>query len=112
MIRVIYEWRVPEGNAAAFRREWSDTTTAIRAAVAGARGSLMLHDMTDPGRILTIARWDSLEDWRTFWRSESHSRMLGLNLLAQRMAVTAYDELADRTELGDCEPAAGRLRPT
>jgi heme-degrading monooxygenase HmoA len=97
VIRVVYEWHVRRESVSVFCREWQSATTAIRDGAAGARGSLLLHDAVQPERILTIARWESLEHWRAFWRSDSHSRMLRMNELAHRLSVTAYDEIADHT---------------
>jgi heme-degrading monooxygenase HmoA len=97
MIRVIYEWRVKAGDVPAFREAWKQTTTKIHRSVKGARGSFLLQEVGNSGKILTIARWDSLEDWQAFWNSENPPEMLKMRSLAERTAVTAYDEFADFT---------------
>jgi heme-degrading monooxygenase HmoA len=97
MIRVIYEWQVESGNIPAFRETWKQTTTMIHDSVEGARGSFLLQEEGNPGKILTIARWDSLEDWQAFWKSENPREMLQLRDLGERISVTVYDEFADYT---------------
>jgi heme-degrading monooxygenase HmoA len=97
MIRVIYEWRVRPGDIAAFREAWKRTTTLIHASVAGARGSFLLQGRDDPGKVLTIARWDSLEAWQAFFKADNPREMLKMRDLGERISVTAYDEFADFT---------------
>jgi len=97
MIRVIYEWRVESDNIPAFREAWKNTTTIIHETVDGARGSFLLQEDGNPGKILTIARWDSLEAWQAFWKSENPPEMLKMRELGERVSVTAYDEFADCT---------------
>lgn len=97
MIRVIYEWQVKSENILAFREAWKQTTTMIHESVDGARGSFLLQEGGNPCRILTVARWDSLEDWHAFWQSENPLQMLKMRDLGERISVTAYDEFADYT---------------
>ena len=97
MIRIIYEWQVNEADLAAFHDAWKQTTTMIHASVKGARGSFLVQEVGNPGKILTVARWDSLEDWQVFWKSENPQEMRTMRDWGTRISVTAYDELADCT---------------
>ena len=97
MIRVVYEWQVEAAGIAAFREAWQQVTARIHETVPGARGSLLIQQVDDPGRILTVARWDSLEDWQAFWQAENPPQMVRLRELGQRLSATAYDEYADFT---------------
>lgn len=97
MIRVIYEWQVQPEDIPAFREAWQQATARIHQSVAGARGSFLLQENENPGRILTVARWDSLEHWRAFWNAENPPEMLAMRALGERVSVTAYDEFADCT---------------
>ncbi|MCP5158940.1 MAG: antibiotic biosynthesis monooxygenase [Gammaproteobacteria bacterium] len=97
MVRVIYEWQVKAADISAFHDAWKQTTTMIHESVKGARGSFLVQEVDNPGKILTIARWDSLEDWRAFWKSENPREMLKMRDLGKRISVTAYDEFADYT---------------
>ncbi|MEJ2158752.1 MAG: antibiotic biosynthesis monooxygenase [Desulfobacteraceae bacterium] len=98
MVRVIYEWQVKAENISAFREAWKQTTTMIHKSVKGARGSFLVQEAENPGKTLTIARWDSLEDWQAFWESENPREMLRMRELGRRISVTAYDEFADYTD--------------
>lgn len=97
MIRIIYEWQVEPDNIAAFRETWQHTTTTIHQSVTGARGSFLLQKLGEPGRILTIARWDSLEHWQAFWQSKNPQAMQGLRALGTLISFTPFDEFADYT---------------
>ncbi len=97
MVRVIYEWQVNAENISAFREAWKQTTTMIHKSVRGARGSFLVQEVDKPGKILTIARWDSLADWQAFWESENPREMSRMRELGRRISVTAYDEFADYT---------------
>jgi len=70
MIRVVYRWKVKPGQEDVFAKAWAQGTKVIRATVKGARGSLLLHSQKNPSEFMAVARWDSLEDWRTFRRGE------------------------------------------
>ena len=97
MIRVVYVWHVIPEKIPAFRDAWRLATTMIHESVDGARGSFLLQQADNPGRILTIARWDSLEAWQSFWKAENPPEMLRMRELGERISVTAYDEYADFT---------------
>lgn len=97
MIRVVYTWNVPPVNEAQFKAAWARTTTTIREATRGARGSMLLHSQQDPTRFVTIARWDTLEDWHAFWESATHTDMQAMHTLAERVSAEAYEEVDDYT---------------
>ncbi|MCP5420296.1 MAG: antibiotic biosynthesis monooxygenase [Gammaproteobacteria bacterium] len=97
MIRVLYEWQVRPENLSAFREAWKRTTTMIHESVEGARGSFLLQEKANPGKVLTIARWDSLEAWQAFWKADNPPQMLEMRDLGERISVTVYDEFADYT---------------
>lgn len=97
MIRVIYQWQVPPENILAFQQVWKQTTTLIHQTVPGARGSFLLLDHDDPGKILTIARWDSIEQWQAFWKAENPEQMLRMRELGERVSVDSYEEFDDVT---------------
>lgn len=97
MIRIIYEWRVESSNLDRFQETWRQTTTGIHETVPGARGSFLLLDDSDASRILTIARWDSVEDWKAFWGSSDPNQMQPMRELGERISVKVYNEAGDFT---------------
>ena len=97
MIRIVYVWQVKPEHIAAFRDAWQRATTMIHEAIAGARGSFLLQSKGDPGRILTVARWDSFEAWEAFWNTANPREMFEMRALGERVCVTAYDEVGDFT---------------
>lgn len=97
MIRVIYEWQVKAENISGFCDAWKQATTVIHESVEGARGSFLLQEEGNPGNILTIARWDSMEDWQAFWKTENPKEMLRMRDLGERISVKTYGEFSDYT---------------
>ena len=97
MIRVIYRWRVQKNNQRAFKAAWAKATTAIRASTEGARGSLLLHSRHDRTMFVTIARWDTVELWQTFWKDPNRIEMQDMHALAQCLSADAFDEIEDHS---------------
>ena len=97
MVRVVYEWRVEKAQQAAFVAAWEETTTTIRTSVAGARGSVLLRSQDQPDTFVSIARWDSEAQWRSFWNGATQTEMSQMHALAERISVTVYEELGDVT---------------
>jgi len=97
VIRVVYRWKVREEDFANFQEVWSRTTNHIHETVAGALGSFMLRSPEDPTEILTVAKWDSVENWKAFWVADNPSEMKGMREIGERIFVTVYDEVDDFT---------------
>lgn len=98
MIRIIYRWRLKaEADLENFRLAWSKATTIIREKTPGARGSFLLQSLNDPTEILTIARWDRLDDWRLFWEDPNRSELSEMHCYAERLSEAAYHEIEDHT---------------
>ena len=97
MIRVIYNWLVDVEKQDLFTETWKSTTNKIHKTVHGAQGSFMLKNTENPKEIKTIARWDSIEDWRAFWQNNTPSQMQALHKLGQRISVETYEEIDDYT---------------
>ena len=64
----------------------------------GARGSFMLRGVEDSSEIKTIARWESLDDWKNFYRGENPSQMLSMRDLGKRTSVEIFEEVDDFTK--------------
>jgi heme-degrading monooxygenase HmoA len=58
---------------------------------------MLLHSQHDPTRFVTVARWDTLEDWRAFWEDATHTDMQEMHTLAERVSAEAYEEVDDYT---------------
>ena len=97
MIRILYNWRVAPEKLALFIDTWKRTTHKIHEEVKGARGSFMLQNKKDAKEIKTIARWDSLEDWKKFWHENNHNQMGAMHELAERISVEIFREVDDFT---------------
>lgn len=93
MIRVIYQWHVAPENREAFNEAWLKTTTLVREVYQGAQGSSILQDRQDANVILTIARWNSEDDWRTFWSSDNPPEVMQMSKLGRLIDVKLYEEL-------------------
>ena len=97
MIRIVYTWKVAPENLALFIETWKRTTNKIHEEMQGARGSFMLQDDKDTTAIKTIARWDTLDDWKQFWQDSNPSQMLSMRDLGERISVEVFREVDDFT---------------
>ena len=97
MIQVIYRWQVPAENRDAFIAAWAATTREIRATTKGARGSFCVVGVDDPTEIITIARWDELDQWRKFVKTAKSATMVELHRLATPLSHVAYEQVGDFT---------------
>lgn len=97
MVRVIYRWRVAPQNFEAFQESWRTTTNHIHKTVPGALGSFMLKGFEDECDVLTIAKWDCLESWKTFYGNQNPEQMTAMRTLGQRVSVEAFEEIEDHT---------------
>ena len=97
MIRVVYRWRVAPENFTAFEQSWSATTNRIHETVPGALGSFLLRGVEDESVVLTVAKWDSLESWKTFWQGSNPKEMVEMGTLGERLSAVAYEEVEDHT---------------
>ena len=98
MIRIIYSWKVEPKNQELFIETWKRTTNKIHEEVKGARGSFMLQNDNDSREIKTIARWDSLNDWKKFWHESKHIQMGSMHDLGERVSVEVFREIDDFTK--------------
>ncbi len=98
MARVIYRWQVASSNFEAFRDAWRRATNRIHESVAGAKGSFMLRSAEDSGEVLTIAKWDSIDEWKEFWgNNDNPEAMEEMRRLAKRISVEAFEDIEDHT---------------
>ena len=97
MIQVIYRWAVPIENQSAFLEAWEQTTLSIRESTAGARGSFCVVGVDDPTEILTIARWDELEQWQAFIEDAKLDSMKAMHELGTQVSCQAYAQQGDFT---------------
>ena len=93
MIRVIYEWKVKPENLEAFGEAWQQATTLVREVYPGAHGSSLLQDEDNITHVLTVARWNSRDDWGNFWTSDNPPEVLKMGQLAKLVSVKLYDEI-------------------
>nr|WP_298790693.1 antibiotic biosynthesis monooxygenase [uncultured Allomuricauda sp.] len=98
MVRILYSWKVAPEKLELFIETWKKTTNKIHKEVKGARGSFMLQNHEDSTVIMTIARWDSLNDWKQFWHENNHSQMGSMHDLGERVSVEIYNEVDDFTK--------------
>lgn len=97
MIRIIYSWKVEADNLAAFVETWKRTTNSIHEEVEGAQGSIMLQNDQDTTQIKTIAKWDSLDQWKQFWQDSNPTQMGAMHKLGRRVSVEIFREVDDFT---------------
>ena len=97
MIRIIYSWKVAPENLKLFVETWKRTTNRIHEVVEGAKGSFMLQSEKEKTEIKTIAKWDSLDDWKKFWNESKPSQMQSMHDLGERISVEIFKEVDDFT---------------
>ena len=97
MVRVIYRWQVKAENFEEFKKIWSVTTNHIHASVAGAQGSFMIRSFENETDVLTVAKWDSMDSWQSFWGNENPESMEAMRKLGKRISVDVFEEIEDYT---------------
>ena len=97
MIQIIYQWEVPVKNQAAFLLAWEKTTVAIRDSTVGARGSFCVVSVDTPTEILTIAKWDELDQWWDFIKGAKLTSMKDMHELGTQISSRAYVQKGDFT---------------
>lgn len=97
MIRVVYRWQVEPHNFDAFQESWRATTNRIHETVPGALGSFMLRGFKDEREVITVAKWDCLDSWKSFFAGQNPKQMTAMRELGHRVSVEAYEEVEDHT---------------
>jgi len=92
MIQVIYRWHVPADNRDAFIAAWAGATQQIRATIKGARGSFCIVGVDDPTEVITIARWDELDQWQEFVKTAKSATMTEMHRLATPLSHAALNK--------------------
>ncbi len=97
MIQVIYQWEVPVENQADFLAAWERTTLSIRESTVGALGSFCIVSVDAPTEILTVAKWEELEQWREFISGAKLTSMREMHELGTQISSKAYVQKGDFT---------------
>ncbi|MEM7504657.1 MAG: antibiotic biosynthesis monooxygenase [Pseudomonadota bacterium] len=97
MIQVVYTWDVPIDNQAAFLAAWEKTTVSIREATPGARGSFCVVSVDKPTEVMTIAKWDELDQWKEFIQEAKLTSMKDMHALGKQVSSKAYRQKGDFT---------------
>ncbi len=97
MIRVVYRWKIEPDRQAEFENTWRHMTRAIHEDVAGALGSICLQAIDTPDEMVTIATWETEDQWRSFIQEAKRDSMKKLHALASLIDVSPYFEVGDET---------------
>ncbi len=97
MIQIIYRWKVEEKDQSAFFAAWSTATQHIRDTTEGARGSICIVSTDDPTDVLTIAKWDHIEQWLRFVETAKSASMSEMHEHGTLVSHTAYEQKDDHT---------------
>lgn len=104
MIRVVYRWKVAPERQGEFEATWQKTTRAIHENVEGALGSICLRAVDSPGEMITIATWQTEQEWRAFIQEAKGQSMRGLHAIATLVSATPYFEVGDETVSPESRP--------
>lgn len=97
MMRVIYRWKVPAERKQEFADTWRGATRAIHAETPGALGSFCLENIEDADEVLTVALWQSEQQWRDFIGGAKLGPMAALHEIGTLLSSTPYKQLGDET---------------
>ena len=102
MIRVIYRWRVKPGGEDAFRQAWEKGTKAIMRSTEGSHGSLLMQCRDRPSEFAGMARWDSIEAWRSAhenpnWPPDREAFRVVHRVAGKTISTKIFEELSDLT---------------
>jgi heme-degrading monooxygenase HmoA len=97
MIRVLYRFKVAEGQEEEFVKSWSEATEEFRREVPGALGSQLLRARDGSREFVALARWASWEQWEAFRRSASPARGAVLKMLSvsELVSTETFDVVKD-----------------
>lgn len=57
----------------------------------------MLRACERDSEILTVAKWESLASWESFWGNQNPQEMEEMRKLGTRISADVYDEIGDFT---------------
>ena len=97
MHQIIYRWQVEQNNQAACLAAWEKATKSIRETTEGARGSICIVSVDRPTEIITMAKWDELDQWRQFVKTANSGAMREMHALGKKVSHDAYDQYGDFT---------------
>lgn len=97
MHQIIYRWEVEQHKQAAFLAAWERTTKSIRDTTDGARGSVCIVSVDRPTEIITMAKWDRIDQWREFVKTAKSDAMREMHALGTQVSHDAYEQHGDFT---------------
>ncbi|MGH7916939.1 MAG: antibiotic biosynthesis monooxygenase family protein [Candidatus Binataceae bacterium] len=102
MIRVIYRWHVKSGGEQTFREAWEKGTAAIMRTVKGSHGSLLMQCTETPSEFAGMAKWDSIEVWRSAhqspnWPPDREATRAVHRVAGRTISTEIFEELSDLT---------------
>lgn len=68
MIQILFRHRVAEGTEAAFVACWEQLKKRLLSRPNGPVEAKVFRSVSDPCELVTVTRWESLEDWSNYWR--------------------------------------------
>ena len=101
MIRVIYQWKIDPARQQEFVSAWQLATRTIHHDIPGAMGSFCLETIGAPDQVLTVALWQSEEDWRAFIPNARNGPMASIHKIGELISITPYQQLGDETVFVD-----------
>ena len=70
MIQVIYRGIIKPDQEEPFRLKWEHVTKAMLEKARGSHGMQLLKNRDHPSEFMVVARWDSFDDWKSFWSGD------------------------------------------
>ena len=70
MIRVLYRFKVKEGQEKIFEDAWREITEVIKGKSGGTHGSVLVRGTEDRQLYCGVARWDTIDAWHQMRQSD------------------------------------------
>src|SRR5438552_17685188 len=95
MVQVIYRGIIKPGQEDFFKDVWEQLTRAMLDRMKGSHGMALLRNHDNPREFMVVSRWNSFEEWRTFWtsdltKSETFKEMF---LAAEKITTEVFEEV-------------------
>jgi heme-degrading monooxygenase HmoA len=99
MIQVIYRGILHPDQEAFFKEAWEELTRNMLEKASGSHGMVLLRNQENPREFLVTSRWDSFEEWRTFWASDltRTERVRQMFLSAGKVTTEIFEEIENLT---------------
>jgi hypothetical protein len=114
VIQIVFRHKVARGTEDAFVSSWEQLKTRLLSRPRGPLEAAIYRNVSDPSELITITRWESIDDWKHYWgggvpepEGEPQKNVILEELLSLSRPVTGTSRLTQK----DDDPRHGCVIP-